>query len=276
MTFLTPVFLVLLAFTLPGCGASTSEGKVDISNTWSGGRRETSIQQAAVPVYKYRVVRDFPHSRDSFTEGLVLDGGFFYEGTGLYDQSKLEKIEPSSGQVDMSRSLEPRYFGEGVTTLGGKVFQLTYKNNIGFVYDQDSFSLERTFEYPTQGWGLTNDGASLIMSDGSAVLRFLDPQTLETERSVTVTDFTGPIDNLNELEYVNGEIYANVWKENYIARISPEDGAVTAWIDLAGLSPNPGNYLGEDVLNGIAYDPGSGHLIVTGKRWPRLYEIELY
>ncbi len=270
---------MLLAFpslTLPGCGARPSGEGADVSNTWSGGRWDTSIQQARVPVYKYRVVREFPHSLDSFTEGLVLDGGFFYEGTGLAGQSKLMKIEPSSGQVVMSRALEPRYFGEGVTTLRGKAFQLTYQTNIGFVYDQNSFSQERTFVYPTQGWGLTNDGASLIMSDGSAVLRFLDPQTLELERSVTVEDFTGPIAYLNELEYVNGEIYANVWKENYIARISPQDGQVTAWIDLTGLSPYPGNYLGEYVLNGIAYDPDSGHLIVTGKCWPKLYEIELY
>jgi glutamine cyclotransferase len=253
ITLLMPVLLALLSLTLPGCGATTS-----------------------VPVYKYRIVREFPHSRDSFTEGLVLDGGFFYEGTGLYDRSKLMKIEPSSGQVVMGHSLEPRYFGEGVTVLNGKVFQLTYQNKIGFVYDQGSFSQERTFAYPTQGWGLTNDGASLIMSDGSAVLRFLDPETLEMERSVTVEDFTGPISNLNELEYVNGEIYANVWKENYIARISPEDGAVTAWIDLTGLNPYSGSYRDEYVLNGIACDADSGRLIVTGKCWPALYEIELY
>lgn len=249
------LFVVVLALlSCTGCGTRT---------------------QAPVPVFDYRVVREFPHSRDSFTEGLLLDGGFFYEGTGLYGQSKLLKIEPASGQALSSIELGPEYFGEGVTILSEEVFQLTWRNNVGFVYDRESFGLKRTFTYPTEGWGLTNDGESLIMSDGSAVLRFLDPETMEEKRSVSVWDDTGPINNLNELEYVDGVIYANIWKQDHIARISPEEGRVTAWIDLGGLNPYSGREAAEFVLNGIAWDPAGEHLIVTGKCWPSLYEIEL-
>lgn len=226
-------------------------------------------------MFDYRVVREFPHLRDSFTEGLLLDEGFFYEGTGLYGQSKLLKIDPATGQALSSVELEPEYFGEGVTILEGEVFQLTWENNLGFVYGREDLLLRRTFSYPTQGWGLTTDGESLIMSDGSAVLRFLDPETLEMRRSVAVADSAGPIGNLNELEYVDGVIYANVWKQDRIARISPEDGRVTAWIDLGGMNPYSGKDAAEFVLNGIAWDPASEHLIVTGKCWPSLYEIEL-
>jgi glutamine cyclotransferase len=265
----------LLLLMLAGCGTKPGESAAGTNGTRGQEEWQASIRQARVPVYGYRITREFPHSRDSFTEGLLLDEGFFYEGTGRRGQSKLLKIEPAGGQVLMSRELEPRYFGEGVTILDGEVFQLTYETNTGFVYDLRSFQPKRDFSYRTQGWGLTNDGTSLIMSDGSATLRFLDPDTMKMERSVTVTDFTGPIGYVNELEYVNGAIYANIWKQDYIARISPEDGRVTGWIDLTGLNPYSGRSAAEFVLNGIAWDPGSGRLIVTGKCWPSLYEIEL-
>lgn len=242
---------------------------------WSEGRWETSITGARVPVYGYRTVREFPHSPDSFTQGLALRDGFFYEGTGRYGHSSLMKIEPATGQVLMRRDLDPRFFGEGIAIMGDEVFQLTWENNTGFIYGLEDFRPEGTFTYDTEGWGLTSDGSSLIMSDGSAVLWFLDPETLEPERSVTVSDFAGPVDLLNELEYVDGEIYANIWKQDCIARISPEDGQVTGWIDLTGLGPAQSGSRGEHVLNGIASDPGSDHLVVTGKCWPALYEIEI-
>ncbi len=254
-----PLLAAALAFALafaalPGCGTGRS-----------GDARE----------YGYRVVREYPHSRDSFTEGLLLDEGFFYEGTGLYGESKLMRIDPATGRPLLSTDLGPEYFGEGVTILGDEVFQLTWQNNAGFVYDKDDLAPERTFTYPTEGWGLTTDGKSLIMSDGSAALRFLDPESLEVERTVAVADQAGPVRDLNELEYVDGVIYANVWKQDRIAVISPGDGRVKAWIDLTGLNPYTGRDAAEYVLNGIAWDPDSGHLVVTGKCWPRLYEIEL-
>lgn len=265
----------LIAAIAVGCGTSPPGTNGSLPPSWDEGRWEVSVAGARVPVYGYRVVREYPHSTDSFTQGLVMRDGFFYEGTGRYGHSSLMKIEPATGHVVLRRDLDPRFFGEGVAIMGDELFQLTYKNNTGFVYELDGFGPLRSFSYLTEGWGLTGDGSSLIMSDGSAMLRFLDPDTLELEKSVTVSDFAGPVDLLNELEYIDGEIYANIWKQDCIVRISPGDGRVTGWIDLTGLNPIPAGSRGENVLNGIAFDRESGHLVVTGKCWPSLYEIEL-
>lgn len=225
--------------------------------------------------YGYRVVRELPHSRDSYTQGLLLDEGFFYEGTGLYGESRLMRIDPATGNPLCTFELGPGYFGEGVAVLGDEVFQLTWRERTGFVYAKDGLVPRRTFSYPGEGWGLTSDGECLIMSDGTSVLRFLDPVSLEVRRSVEVTGPEGPAGRLNELEYADGTVYANVWRRDVVLAICPEDGRVTACIDLTGLNPYTGGAADEYCLNGIAWDPASGHLVVTGKCWPLLYEIEL-
>lgn len=232
-------------------------------------------RQSAIPVYTFRVVRAFLHDRSSYTEGLVLDGGDLYEGTGLYGRSRLRRLELASGRVIKEHVLAPDLFGEGVTILDGRVYQLTYLSNRGFIYDKASFAARGDFAYPDQGWGLTTHGHALIRSNGSAAIQFIDPATFAAERHVIVADAEGPVGFLNELEYVRGEIYANVWQTDFIARIAPSDGRITGWIDLTGLNPDPAVLRYPDVLNGIAYDTGTGHLLVTGKRWPSVFEIEL-
>lgn len=232
-------------------------------------------RQTEIPVYTFKVVRTFPHDRSSYTEGLVLSSGELYEGTGLYGRSKLRKLDLATGRVIEERDLPPSYFGEGVTVLGDQVYQLTYLSNQGFIYDKASFTDRGGFTYTDQGWGLTTNGQDLIRSNGSAAILFVDPATFAIRRHVIVSDATGPVGFLNELEYVEGEIYANVWQTDFIARISPSDGKITGWIDLTGLNPDPTVLKYPDVLNGIAYDTDTGHLLVTGKRWPSLFEIAL-
>jgi glutamine cyclotransferase len=204
-----------------------------------------------------------------------MDDGLLYEGTGRYGQSRLLKTELETGKVLRQYDLDPEYFGEGVTVFGDDVFQLTYLSNTGFIYDKESFEPVGAFEYPTQGWGLTNDGKELIMSDGSAALRFLDLETLQETRRITTSDNEGVVENLNELEYIDGEVYANVFKTTLIAIIDPETGEVTGWINLAGINPDPAELKDPYFLNGIAYRQETGHLLVTGKGWPTIFEIEL-
>jgi len=180
-----------------------------------------------------------------------------------------------TGEIQRKHNLEPLYFAEGITLLGDEIFQMTYQSCIGFVYDKDSFQLKRTFHFQHQGWGLTDDGNQLIMSNGSAALIFVDPETMEVKRSVIVADQAGPVGSLNELEYIDGEIYANIYKTTLITRISPDTGAVTGWIDMSGINPDPAVLKGLFVLNGIAYDEETGHIFLTGKCWPKVYEIEL-
>jgi glutamine cyclotransferase len=223
--------------------------------------------------YGYRIVNTYPHATDAFTEGLVYNGGFLYEGTGLNGQSTLKRIRLETGTVLQSISLPNEYFGEGVTIASNRVYQLTWRNRIGFIYDLSSFTLLGNFTYPTEGWGLTFDGSRLIMSDGSSTLYFLDLQTLRNVGRMTVTD-SSPVTNLNELEYINGKIYANIFLTNKIAIVDPSTGHVDSWIDLTGL-PGPSHPDGNSVLNGIAFDAANGRLFVTGKNWPNLYEIQL-
>ena len=228
-----------------------------------------------VPVYTYKVVHTYPHDQDAYTQGLVFDGGFLYEGTGLLGQSTLRRVELETGAVLKSRALSPQYFGEGITVCGDRIIQLTWRSQVGFVYDKNSFELRREFTYPTEGWGITYDGQRLIMSDGSSRLYFLDPKDFQVTGSIEVRDNSQPVSGLNELEYVCGEIYANVWLTDRIVRIAPDSGQVTGWIELAGLLPPEGRSEPESVLNGIAYDTRNNRLFVTGKLWPKLFEIEL-
>ena len=227
------------------------------------------------PTYGYRVVNRYPHDPDGFTQGLVFVDGFLFEGTGLYGRSSLRKVELATGTVLQHRNLPARFFGEGVTVYGKKVIQLTWRAHLGFVYDKDTFQLVETFHYPTEGWGITHDGEHLIMSDGTSTLYFLDPETYKQVGLIKVHDRDGPVSDLNELEYVQGLIFANVWRTDKIVQISPETGEVLGWIDLRGLLRSEDRVQLVDVLNGIAYDQVNNRLFVTGKLWPRLFEIEL-
>jgi len=231
---------------------------------------------AAIPVFGVEVVHAYPHDPGAFTEGLFYDGGFLYESTGLKGQSTLRKVDLATGRVLKMRRLAPRYFGEGIVDWKGKLIQLTWVSHVGFIYDLATFAQRGTFSYPGEGWALTEDGRDIIMSDGSAQLRFLDPDTLKPVRLLTVRADGAPVTNLNELEWVNGEILANVWLTNRIARIDPASGKVTGWIDLTGLMP-PAAVGGDRdaVPNGIAYDAAHDRLFVTGKLWPKLFEIRL-
>ncbi len=229
---------------------------------------------AGMPVYGYRVIATYPHDPDAFTQGLVYYQGDFYEGTGLHGRSSLRKVDLETGRALQFRALPDQYFGEGVTLFNDRLYQLTWQSHVGFIYDRASFDFLTSFQYPTEGWGLTQNGRELIMSDGTPTLHFLDPETLQELRQVSVRDDKGPVWRLNELEYIDGEVFANVWQTDRIARIDPETGRVTAWIDLSGLLP-PADRTGADVLNGIAWDASGGRLFVTGKLWPKLFQIEL-
>jgi glutaminyl-peptide cyclotransferase len=226
------------------------------------------------PVYGYQVVRSFPHDSEAFTQGLEFADGFLYESTGLNGRSSIRKVALETGDVVQRRAVGAEHFGEGITIWQDKLFELTWQSQVALVYDRRTFQPLRTFSYSGEGWGLTHDGTSLIMSDGTAALRFLDPGTFRERRRVTVTDGGAPVNELNELEFVKGEVWANVWTTDFIVRVDPATGRVTGWIDLRGLLP-ANQRAGDAVLNGIAYDAPSDRLFVTGKLWPRLFEIKL-
>jgi glutaminyl-peptide cyclotransferase len=240
------------------------------------GPSSAGLKQAALPVYGYRVVNIYPHDRQAYTQGLIWCDGFLYEGTGLNGASSLRKVRLESGRVVEQRSLERQYFGEGITEWGSRLLQLTWNSQKGFIYDRAGLKPRGTFRYPGEGWGLTHDKERLIMSDGTAELRFLDPKTLRETGRLAVHSNGAPLPDLNELEFVRGEIFANVYRTDAIARISPRSGAVTGWIDLRGLLPEADRLIPVDVLNGIAYDAGRNRLFVTGKLWPKLFEIEIF
>lgn len=230
---------------------------------------------ATTPWYTFQIVNTYPHDRGAFTQGLVWEDGFLYEGTGLNGNSSIRKVELETGVVLKRHVLPGQYFGEGLTIFQDRIIQLTWRSRIGFVYDKESFELLQQFIYGTEGWGLTHDGKRLIMSTGSPHLYFLDPATFRRIGQISVYDERGPVGMLNELEYVRGEIYANVWKTENIARINPETGRVSAWIKLDGLLSGHDYAQPVDVLNGIAYDNDHDCLFVTGKLWPKLFEITL-
>jgi glutamine cyclotransferase len=229
---------------------------------------------AAPVAYTYRVINTYPHDPDAFTQGLDFDGDRLFEGTGRWGESSLREVGLESGTVLRSRPLDAQYFGEGITILNDKVFQLTWQEQTGFVYNRDTFEPLQTFTYPHEGWGITHDGTRLIVSDGTSTIRFWDADTLQEIGSITVRDHEGPVNRLNELEYVNGEIWANIWLTDLIARISPETGDVLGYIDLTNLLDTSALAQPADVLNGIAVND-AGRVFVTGKLWPSLFEIEV-
>ena len=229
---------------------------------------------AALPTAGYAIQHVYPHDPKAFTQGLQYVDGVLYEGTGLNGQSSIRKVKLETGEVLQKRDVPSAYFGEGIVVWRRELIELTWQSEIAFVYDRETFEPARTFRYQGEGWGLTHDGTNLIMSDGSAELRVLDPETFAERRRIRVTAGGVPVRNLNELEFVKGEIFANIWQTNYIARISPASGDVTGWIDLRGLLP-PADARNVDVLNGIAYDAEHDRLFVTGKLWPKLFEIRL-
>ena len=231
---------------------------------------ETSTNSKVIPVYTYKVVNTYPHDRSAFTEGLVFEDGLLYEGTGLHGYSNLRSVKLETGEILQIRELPAQFFGEGVTIHGNKIIQLTWQSNIGFVYDKYSFKLLQEFNYPDEGWGITHDGKYLIMSDGTETLHFLDPETLEEVNQIEVYANNIPVTRINELEYIQGEIYANIWQTDRIARIDPLTGQVIGWIDLEGILSPEDHSETIDVLNGIAYDAKNNRLFVTGKYWPKL------
>lgn len=231
--------------------------------------------KVSIPIYGYHVVNTYPHDPEAFTQGLIWQDGIFYEGTGLRGQSTVRKVDPESGEVLQRVELPDEYFGEGITILGDKLYQLTWQSQTGFIYDAESLELLDEFSYPTEGWGITHDGERLIMSDGSNTLYFWDPETLETVGQISVTYQGNAVSRLNELEYIDGSIYANVWQTDQIVIIDPDTGDVTGVIDLTWLLSDDVRTGGEDVLNGIAYDAENERLFVTGKLWPQLFEIDL-
>jgi glutamine cyclotransferase len=227
------------------------------------------------PVYSYAVVAKFPHSISNYTEGFFYLDGMFYEGTGLDGHSAVIVTDPSTGKTITHREIPPQYFGEGIVDWGPNIYEWTWKSHVCFVYNRATLQPLKQFTYAGEGWGMTRTAKEIITSDGSATLRFRDPETFQETRHVLVTDGNKVIDNLNELEFIKGEIYANVWHSDMIARISPTDGHVIAWIDLAGLMPGSQRIDAESVLNGIAYDSQHDRIFVTGKQWPTIFEIKV-
>jgi glutamine cyclotransferase len=231
--------------------------------------------QGAAPVDTYRVINSYPHDPQAYTQGLIYRDGFLYESTGLQGRSSLRKVRLETGEVVQQRRVDQAHFAEGLADWKGQLVQLTWQSKVAFVYDLASFAPHRTFSYPGEGWGLTHDGIRFILSDGTEQLRFLDPETFREIGRVAVTDGGKPVRDLNELEYIHGEVYANVWHTDRIARISPKTGRVTRWIDLRGLMSAGYRLDPEAVLNGIAHDSAGDRLFVTGKLWPRLFEVQV-
>ena len=233
-------------------------------------------QRKPAPVTGVQVVATFPHDPSSFTQGLVFADGQLYESTGLVGESTLRRVDLATGQTLQRIDVPAPHFAEGLALVGSELLQLTWRGQVGFVYDKKTFAQKRTFAYTSEGWGIAYDGTSrLMMSDGSDTLTFLDPKTLKAVRTLRVTDAGTPVANLNELEWIEGEIWANVWMTDRIARISPSTGEVNAWLDLSSLYPRGQRAPSADVLNGIAYDPSTRRIFVTGKKWPRLYQVRV-
>jgi len=264
LTLKTRLILILaIALTCIQCNGDTPA------------KRAEPPANVPAPKYGYQIVNIWPHDSNAFTQGLILQDGKLLESTGQEGFSSLRRVELESGKVLQKVNVPEPYFAEGIAVLNGKVYQLTWQHQVGFIYDAQTFARLGQFNYQGEGWGLATDGQSLILSDGSNRIRFIDPSNFRVTRSITVLDSGKPVNELNELEYVNGEIYANVWHDNRIATIDPQSGRVTSWIDLSGLMPEGELHDPEAVLNGIAYDKANDKLIVTGKLWPRLFEIKV-
>ncbi len=283
-------FIILVVVFTLACDTKTDSANVSRITANKADSTEKKLA-SNVPVYTYEIVNTFKHDPKAFTQGLVFHNGFLFESTGNYRESSLRKVELETGKVLQKIDIPDQFFAEGMTILNDKIYQVTWQENTAFVYDLN-FNKIKELRYQGEGWGLTDDGTNLIMSDGTHIIKFLDPETFNIVRTVPVMQENGkPLFLLNELEYINGEIWANIWhseetetgttqgrlpnigKPNYIARISPENGKVIGWIDLANISPQ--DYGGEKTLNGIAYDEATGRIFVTGKRWKNLFEIKL-
>lgn len=273
------IALIVLALLAPAAIATpgVSRGSPTCPVALRSSDPATAIaENTATPIYSYHIVQEFPHDPDAFTQGLVYADDVLYEGTGLNGESTLRRVALESGKVLESTALDPVHFGEGIAIVGDRIYQLTWQTGTAFVYDRETLRSLTTFSYPTEGWGLTTDGERLIMSDGTNQLFFRDPETFREQSRIAVCNGDQPVPNLNELEYVDGEVWANVWQTDRIARIDPGTGHVTGWIDLTGLLPVAESEEWQvDVLNGIAFDAETDRIFVTGKLWPKLFEIEL-
>jgi len=256
------VFALILLTVILGPSCSTRQPHV-------------SLPETLTPLMTYEVLAVYPHDPQAFTQGLIYREGYLYESMGRYGESSLRQVELTSGQVLRQADLPADVFGEGLTDWRDSLIQLTWREGNGFVYDIEDFSLLGQFDIPTEGWGLTQDGEQLIMSDGSSSLYFLNPENFVVMGTVTVNDEGEEIDRLNELEYIRGQVFANIWQTDDIIRIDPDTGSVLGWIDLSGVLPEEARTETTDVLNGIAYDPQGDRLFVTGKYWLYLYEIRL-
>ena len=235
----------------------------------------TEAETDSVPVYSYQVINTWPHDPEAYTQGLVFHDGVLFESTGLRGASSLRRVELKTGKVKKKLEVAREYFAEGMTIFQDKIFQLTWQGQKGFVYNLKKFKQEGEFTYEGEGWGLTHDGHSLILSDGTNRIRFLDPVSFQVQRTISVYDNGQPLTDLNELEYIKGEIYANIWRSDRIVRLDPHTGKINAWIDMTGLHHQGEEENPENCLNGIAYDAEQDRLFVTGKRWPQLFEIRL-
>ena len=277
-------FLIFIVSIAVACNETPNKSNSVNVNAAGKANSNTAKTRATVPVYTYEIVKTYPHDSNAFTQGLVFRDGVLYESTGEYGDSTLRKVDLSSGKVLQKQDVAEDFFAEGMTILNDKIYQITWRERTAFVYDLN-FKLLKEMRYQGDGWGLTNDGTNLIMSDGTHVIRFVNPENFQTVRTVAVFRENGqPLMNLNELEYVKGEIWANIWhseqpnivgKPNYIARIDPNSGKLLGWIDLSGISPEDVSRDSENTLNGIAYDEASDRIFVTGKNWRKLFEIKV-
>ena len=262
-----PLILVLLL--------SLASLQCNSGTTNTNAPRNDSPENAVVQKFGYEIVNIWPHDPSAFTQGLVFLDGKMIESTGQVGRSSLRNVEIQTGRILKKLDVPPPHFAEGIALLNNKIYQLTWEDEVGFIYDAQSFEKLGEFKYDGEGWGLTTDGRSLILSDGSNRIRFLDPDSFQVTKTIAVMDAKVPVRELNELEFVNGEIYANIWHDDRIAVINPQTGRVTAWIDLAGLLQRGDVQDNEAVLNGIAYDQSTGRLFVTGKLWPKLFELKI-
>jgi len=260
------IMIAIILDSLPSCTLLTKEPQAEVI---------PAVPEPLAQNLGYEILATLPHDPTCYTQGLVIADGIFYESCGLYSQSSLRKVDPISGDVQAEAELAATFFAEGLVLLEGKLYQLTWKENTGFVYDANTLELLRTFNYQTQGWGLTTDGSALILSDGSNTLYWMDPGTLHVVRQVNVSYQGQPLEYLNELEYINGKIFANIYLTDTIVAINPEDGSIVSLIDLTGLRPEQNREMQGEVLNGIAFDAINDKLYLTGKNWPSLYEIRL-
>ncbi len=272
-------FLILIAFVSFACNGGSGNVGTNVNKTTPVNMSDTN---AKLPVSGFEIVNTYNHDKNAFTQGLIFQDGFLYESDGQYDESTLRKVELETGKVLQKKNIANEYFAEGMTILGDKIYQITWQEHTAFVYNLKDFSLIKEFKYSGEGWGLTNDGTNLIMSDGTHVIRFIDPETFQTIRTIVVLNEGGkPLMKLNELEYIKGEIWANIWqsedikKPNYIARIDLATGKLLGWINLDNISPNDSGRNYENSLNGIAYDAATDRIFVTGKNWSKLFEIKL-